>query len=70
MKAFKQQQTVVKRIIGKAVGSVGAKRLLNKALQVHKEYAGSLFKRVQTVQSMQISGAENFGEEGCHTISY
>ena len=58
--AFKQQ-TVVKRVIGKAA-CVAAKRLLNKALQVRKEHAGS------TVQSMQITGAKDFGE-GCHTVS-
>ena len=61
IKAFKQQQTVVKRVTGKAVCSVAAKRLLNKALQVCKEYAGSLLKTVRTVQCMQISGAEEFG---------
>ena len=68
IKAFKQQQTIVKKVTGKAVCSVAAKRLLNKALQVRKEYAGSLLKTVRTVQSMQISGAEDFWE-GCHTVS-
>ena len=53
---------------GKAVCHVAAKKLLNKALQVRKEYAGSLLKTVKTVQSLQISGAEDFGE-GCHTAS-
>ena len=68
IKAFKQQQTIVKKVTGKAVCSIAAKRLLNKALQVRKEHAGSLLKTVRTVQSMQISGAEDFGE-GCHTVS-
>ena len=35
---------------------------------MRKEHAGSLLKIVRTVQSMQISGAEDFGE-GCHTAS-
>ena len=38
IKAFKQQQRVVKRVTGKAVCSVAAKRLLNKTLQVRKEH--------------------------------
>ena len=54
---------------GKAVcSSVAAKRLVTEALQVRKEHAGSLLKIVRTVQSMQINGAEDFGE-GCHTAS-
>ena len=71
IKAFKQQQTAMKRVTGIAACSVAAKRLLNKALQVRKEHAGSLLKTVRTVQSMQIdqiSSAEDFGE-GCHTAS-
>ena len=68
IEAFKKQQTVPKRITGKAVCIVAAKRLVNKALQVRKEHAGSLLKIVRTVQSMQINGAEDFGE-GCHTAS-
>ena len=68
IKAFKQQQTVVKRVTGKEVCKIAAKRLLNKALQMRKEHAGSLLKTVRTVQSMQISDAEDFGE-GCHTAS-
>ena len=68
IESFKKQQTVVKRVTGKAVCSVAAKRLVTKALQVRKEHAGSLLKIVRTVQSMQIKGAEDFGE-GCHTAS-
>ena len=68
VESFKKQQTVVKRVTGKAVCSVAVKRLVTKALQVRKEHAGSLFKIVRTVQSMQIKGAEDFGE-GCHTAS-
>ena len=68
IESFKKQQTVVKRVTGKAVCSVAAKRLVTKALQVCKEHAGSLLKTVRTVQSMQIKGAEDFGE-GCHTAS-
>ena len=67
IESFKKQ-TVVKRVTGRAVCSVAAKRLVTKALQVHKEHAGSLLKIVRTVQSIQIKGAEDFGE-GCHTAS-
>ena len=63
-----KKQPLVKRVTGKAVCTIAAKRLLKKALQVHKEHAGSLLKTVRTVQSMQISGADDFGE-GCHTAS-
>ena len=68
IKAFKKQQTTVIRVIGTAVCKIAAKRLLNKALQVRKEHAGSLLKTVRTIQSMQISGADDFGD-GCHTAS-
>ena len=44
--AFKKQQAVVKRVTGKAVCIVAAKRLVTKALQVRKEHAGSLLKIV------------------------
>ena len=66
--AYKKQQPLAKRVTGKAVCTIATKRLLNKALQVRKEHAGSLLKTVRTVQSMQISGADDFGE-GCHTAS-
>ena len=66
--AYKKQQPLVKRVTGKAVCTIAAKRLLNKALQVRKEHAGSLLKTIRTVQSMQISGADDFGD-GCHTAS-
>jgi hypothetical protein len=52
IKSFKKQQTVVKRVTGKAACTVVAKRLVSKALQVRKEHAGSLLKIVRTVQSM------------------
>ena len=68
IESFKKQQTVLKRVTGKAVCSVVAKRLVTKALQVRKEHAGSLLKIVRIVQSMQIKGAEYFGE-GCHAAS-
>ena len=66
--AYKKQQPLVKRVTGKAACTIAAKRLLNKALQVCKEHAGSLLKTIRTVQSMQISEADDFGE-GCHTAS-
>ena len=65
--AFKQQQSIAKRENGKEVCKIAAKRLL-KSLQVRRENAGSLLKTVRTVQSMQISSADDFGE-GCHMAS-
>ena len=50
------------RVLGRAVCSVAAKRLLNKALQMRKEY----FTR--SINAIQISGSEYFGV-GCHTAS-
>ena len=38
IKSFKKQQTVVKRVTGKAVCSVAAKRLVTKAIQARKEH--------------------------------
>ena len=52
IESFKKQQTIVKRVTGKAVCSVAAKRLVTKALQVRKEHAGSLLKIVRMVQNM------------------
>ena len=46
IESYKEKQTVVKRVTGRAVcsvcSSVEAKRLVTKALQVCKEHAGSL----------------------------
>ena len=60
--------SVGKRVNGKAVCRVAAKRPFNKALQVRKEHAGSLLKTTRTIQSMQVKGAEGFGT-GCHMAS-
>ena len=65
---YKKQQPLVKKVTGKLVCTVAAKRLLNLALQVRKEHVGSLLKTTRTIQSMQIKGTEDFGE-GCHTAS-
>ena len=43
-------------------------QLLRKPLYIKSMQAGSLLKIVRTVQSMQIKGAEDFGED-CHTAS-
>ena len=58
--AFKKQEgSLVKRmsrVLGRAVCSVAAKRLLNKALQMRKEYAGSLLKSTRSINAIQIRG--------------
>jgi len=42
--------------------------LLNKSLQTHREYAGSLLKACTLIKSLKIDGKEDFGEGG-HTAS-
>ncbi len=47
---------------------IAARRLLNKALQMRKEQAGSLLQSSRAIKSVQIKGSEDFGL-GCHTAS-
>ena len=47
---------------------VAAKKLLNKALQIRREHAGSLLKAARLVQSMELTDKNDFGE-GCHMAS-
>ena len=72
IKAFKKQhESLVKqthRVVGKTVCRLGANRLLNKALQMRKEQAGSLLKTTRSIQSLQMRVSEDFGE-GCHTAA-
>ena len=56
------------RVLGRDVCSVAAKRLLNKALQMRKEYTGCLLKSTRSINAVQIRGSEGFGV-GCHTAS-
>ena len=58
----------MKRVTGKAVSRIAAKRLLNVALQLCKEHAGSLLKTTRTIQSMQICDRKDF-RQGCHLAS-
>ena len=44
----------MKRVTGKAVCSVAAKRLVTKTLQIHKEHAGSLLKIVKPCKSKEL----------------
>jgi len=48
--------------LGKTACRLAAKRLLNKALQVRKEHAGSLLKMASSIQSLHIKGKQDFGE--------
>ena len=69
IKAFKKQSKPDgKRITGKVVCKIAAKRLLNKALQMRKEHAGSLLKTTRTIQGMIIGEKKDFGV-GCHMAS-
>ena len=52
----------------KAVCRVVAKKLLNKAQQIHREHAGSLLQAARLVQSMELTDKNDFGD-GCHMAS-
>ena len=66
IEAFKKQNKPDgKRVTGKIVCKVAATRLLNRALQIRKEHAGSLLKTTRTVQGMTTADSKDFGE-GCH----
>ena len=47
---------------------VAAKKLLNKALHIRREHAGSLLKAARLVQSMELTDKNDFGD-GCHMAS-
>ena len=53
---------------GTAMCRVAAKKLLNKALQISREHAGSLLQATRLVQSMELTDKNNFGE-CCHLTS-
>ena len=52
----------------KAMCRVAAKKLLNKALQICREHAGSLLQAARLVQSMELTDKNDFGD-GCHMAS-
>ena len=52
----------------KAMCRVAAKKLLNKALQICREHAGSLLQDARLVQSMELTDENDFGD-GCHMAS-
>ena len=72
IKALKKQHETqpeqARRVLGKTACRLGAKRLLNKALQVRKEHAGCLLKMARSIQNLQIKGKNDFGESS-HTAS-
>ena len=70
MEAFRRQykSAANRKVMIKAVCRIAAKRLLNKALQLRKEHAGALLKTTRAVNSLNIKGQDDFGEE-CHTAS-
>ena len=53
------------KVSGTAMCRVSAKKLLNKALQICTEHAGSLLQAARLVQSMELTDNNDFGE-GCH----
>ena len=56
------------KVSGTAMCRVAAKKLLNKALQIRREHAGSLLQAARLVQSMELTDKNDFGE-GCHMAS-
>ena len=52
----------------KAMCRVAAKKLLNKALQICREHAGSLLQAARLVQSMELTDKNHFGDS-CHMAS-
>ena len=72
IKAFKKvHKSLAKqmpRVLGRTVCRLGARRLLNKALQMRKEHAGYLLNSIRSIKSIQITQREDFGK-GCHSMS-
>ncbi len=69
VQALKTHEGVANRmsqLLGRTACRIAAKRLLNKALQMRKEHAGSLLKSTRLIKSLQIKGTEDCGV-GCHT---
>ena len=62
------QVHIMPRVVGKTICRTAARRLVNKALQIRKECAGSLLQSIRSVKGFEIKGSEDFGE-GCHTAS-
>ena len=56
------------KVSATAMCRVAAKKLLNKALQIRREHAGSLLQAARLVQSMELTDKNDFGE-GCHMAS-
>ena len=52
----------------KAMCRVAVKKLLNKALQICREHAGSLLQATRLVQSMELTDKNDFGDS-CHMAS-
>ena len=52
----------------KAMCRVAAKKLLNKALHICREHAGSLLQAARLVQSMELTEKNDFGD-GCHIFN-
>ena len=55
-------------VSGRAMCRVAAKKLLNKALQICREHAGSLLQAARLVQTMELTDKNDFGA-GCHMAS-
>ena len=72
IKVLKEQHKTLaeqaRGVLGKTACRLATKRLLNKALQVRKEHAGSLLKMARSIQSLHIKGKQHFGESS-HTAS-
>ena len=71
--AFKKlHESVAKqlsRVLGSSVCRVASRRLLNKALQMCKEHAGSLLGSIRSIRPIQIAQREHF-DKGSHSEPY
>ena len=66
--SFPKMLNAKNKVSGRAMCRVAAKKLLNKALQIRREHAGSLLQAAKLVQSMELTDKNDFGE-GCHMAS-
>ena len=67
LKAFKiQHATVVKampRVMARSAAIIATKRLINKALHLRKQCAGSLLAVIRKIRSQDIAGKQDFGQD-------
>ena len=66
--AYKKERRFMSKGMSKAVCKIAAKKILNKTLQMRKEYIWSLLKAIRLIKRLDIKVKEDAGE-GFHTTS-